>query len=971
MKIAYNPSGQSPLTIASMEIQSNDIIFDIPGSAIWTRGYKFDGKSYDRFSKGRDGLVPAPNYTATAVRFLREDGTWVIPTNTDTKTTTFTTSPEATEGWYRIAQTTIDVGNNVGTFQIVAQRSGRHTAFTVNASISFGKNPNISILQCSQYTNPAIDQVRLVYNSDYQGNYAYLEIKLLNPASSLTINVTRHGFGWTLLETAQAADSNISDGYSQISLQLLNKTIYSENLKAKSLYVEGNTNGTFEEGKDDNSVAIVYTRQFYENSYSPILKATTHSGNIVNLGGKNNIFGIYSYLPTDEIPSRYALFDTSSGDCQFSGNVTINAYNADKFITFKNSDTQNTGWRIGYNDNNLTVRFSETSDSWSDVIQMTSDLNTGFRGNIVPLSNNITKMCGTTSNRWNDVYAINGDFSTKVTTPLVTFSSNLTINGNDVYIKYNNNSQNSVALTHKCFQPFIDANKKLNLGSDTARWSNVYSVNGNFTGPITTSCATGRHIDGNQGNAIINSTASGEFYTMLAKMNSLAGVFTIGSYQREFNLYWTDNATIDLGENKTTHTLKLLDESGNSSFPQNVLVKGGVTASYFGHAWESTFTPGQWNRLCYVERCNENYVGASFIINLQEHRTSYVYNMTYLVNTHHEQKGHVTMLNGSTYNHSGYVRTRVIVDTYGNCYFEFKDDGPSTGCKVRCRLLPIACGSITTFTTAVDGEKELSGYVASIEHVKNGIGIPNSTIYHYTPINNITGSLEQHDTVTINNKDLSDDYCIFKQELTVPPYCDYKITLDKNQQFALWYIKNATSKDPTDPTVQLNRTLQQNYKIKINDDIISQGDVSILQDLTVNHDGKNTSDSPLTLKIRVYLTMENRSNITNNQIVYINGSPTYYEIYNSNNFSYTTKLNDYNFNNSIKFDYTLSRSGGVLKDSENNSYNNGCVYSNSTNQSLTYYNKDEFFIQRGNYCLKLTQSGLQKSSDKGLTWSNL
>ena len=94
MKIAYNPSGQSPLTIASTEIQSNDIIFDIPGSAIWARGYKFDGKSYNVFSKaseansgGIDGLVPAPNYTTTAVRFLREDGSWVIPTYDDTKVT--------------------------------------------------------------------------------------------------------------------------------------------------------------------------------------------------------------------------------------------------------------------------------------------------------------------------------------------------------------------------------------------------------------------------------------------------------------------------------------------------------------------------------------------------------------------------------------------------------------------------------------------------------------------------------------------------------------------------------------------------------------------------------------------------------------------------------------------------------------------------------------------------------------------
>ena len=160
----------------------------------------------------------------------------------------------------------------------------------------------------------------------------------------------------------------------------------------------------------------------------------------------------------------------------------------------------------------------------------------------------------------------------------------------------------------------------------------------------------------------------------------------------------------------------------------------GVTAPYFGHAWESMFVPGQWNRLCYVGRCDENHVGASFIINLQEHRNSCVYNMTYLVNTHYDNRGHVTMLNGSTFNHSGYIKTRVIVDQAGNCYFEFKDEGPqkstnASNYKVRCRLLPIACGSISTYTTAQNGEGGLSGYVSSSEHVKSGVGLPELAYY--------------------------------------------------------------------------------------------------------------------------------------------------------------------------------------------------------------------------------------------------
>lgn len=84
MKIAYNPLGSTVLTVSPSE---NDITFDLPGKAIWTKGVKFGW--YTTFSKdtstasGYSGLVPAPNYNDNSTtRFLREDGKWIIPTNT-------------------------------------------------------------------------------------------------------------------------------------------------------------------------------------------------------------------------------------------------------------------------------------------------------------------------------------------------------------------------------------------------------------------------------------------------------------------------------------------------------------------------------------------------------------------------------------------------------------------------------------------------------------------------------------------------------------------------------------------------------------------------------------------------------------------------------------------------------------------------------------------------------------------------
>lgn len=87
MKIAYNPTTAAALTTAP---NNNDITFDLKGLNIFTRGIKFKGTdtTYSVFKKhtssgsgGYNGLVPVPSYTATNVRFLREDGTWSIPTD--------------------------------------------------------------------------------------------------------------------------------------------------------------------------------------------------------------------------------------------------------------------------------------------------------------------------------------------------------------------------------------------------------------------------------------------------------------------------------------------------------------------------------------------------------------------------------------------------------------------------------------------------------------------------------------------------------------------------------------------------------------------------------------------------------------------------------------------------------------------------------------------------------------------------
>lgn len=87
MKIAYNPLDSGAFIPAP---DNKDIIFDLVTRTIYARGVAM-GKKYEVFKKhtssdntgGSEGLVPIPSYSESNTRFLREDGTWVSPTNSN------------------------------------------------------------------------------------------------------------------------------------------------------------------------------------------------------------------------------------------------------------------------------------------------------------------------------------------------------------------------------------------------------------------------------------------------------------------------------------------------------------------------------------------------------------------------------------------------------------------------------------------------------------------------------------------------------------------------------------------------------------------------------------------------------------------------------------------------------------------------------------------------------------------------
>lgn len=154
-------------------------------------------------------------------------------------------------------------------------------------------------------------------------------------------------------------------------------------------------------------------------------------------------------------------------------------------------------------------------------------------------------------------------------------NKNVTVDatGGDLYLGYKNTSTIRI-----CKTLIADVTNKYSIGSTTGRFNHIF-----LSGIINTNKTTTTYLAGNQGNAIINSVAGAGSYTMLAKMNSTNGVFTIGTYQGNFELHYTANSTISANSNSVTKQVYLLNENGNSAFP------GEVSATAFkGNASTAT-----------------------------------------------------------------------------------------------------------------------------------------------------------------------------------------------------------------------------------------------------------------------------------------------------------------------------------------------------------------------------------------------
>lgn len=388
---------------------------------------------------------------------------------------------------------------------------------------------------------------------------------------------------------------------------------------------------------------------------------------------------------------------------------------------------------------------------------------------------------------------------------------------------------------------------------------------------------------------------------------------------------------------------------------QSQLLQGKKATDFTAkHSWECTINKNTWSRLCQV-KYSENHAGASYILNVQEHRTSVVYNYTYLVNTHHDKKGHITLLNNSNFAYSGDSEARLVVDTYGNNYFEFRDGARLsdswTSATVKCELIPLSTGDITKYTTYTSGSSVPSGYAVATTVLHTGEGIPNIDNYWKDAYNYNASKIlnAPSSSLTFNYNNTSEVLLAEATFLTLR--AGTTINLSFSGKIRAWAIASGYSS--VDGTTYHNQNNKLEFIYYVYVDGVFVGSYRQGQSFQAQVVNSGTS-------MRVTIKAKLNKSFTTNAWWHCDSPADYY--INSANIGIQSI-------DSITITATASDAGNVLRNSEYVSYKNGFVFSDINSNSLTYCDKNQVIVKRGGICLKLDSSGLTQSSDSGLTWS--
>lgn len=171
--------------------------------------------TYGRVTYGKDIAVQLPGITGSGSVSVNSDNSGNITISeigSNYKTVTV-----SGDGWKRIASSSSGIGNCSGIFSLVAEVSGRHTTLVFEASTCYGtlSSSYINILGSSQYSSLGLTGIRIVYNSKYSGNYAYIEVE---STGTTTLKIQTLGTNeWNLITPVSGS---IPSGYASKAYDL-------------------------------------------------------------------------------------------------------------------------------------------------------------------------------------------------------------------------------------------------------------------------------------------------------------------------------------------------------------------------------------------------------------------------------------------------------------------------------------------------------------------------------------------------------------------------------------------------------------------------------------------------------------------------------------------------------------------------------------------------------------------------------
>lgn len=133
-------------------------------------------------------------------------------------------SGKTAAGWYRIATSISGIGNCNGIFIVTGSASGVHDSVVFTAGTCYGVTSGtyLSQLGCASYTSTNITKARIVYNTTYSNNYAYLEV-YVNTSVSTAIDAKFFGTGWSRVD---ATTGSIPSGYTSKEISFNNTVTF-------------------------------------------------------------------------------------------------------------------------------------------------------------------------------------------------------------------------------------------------------------------------------------------------------------------------------------------------------------------------------------------------------------------------------------------------------------------------------------------------------------------------------------------------------------------------------------------------------------------------------------------------------------------------------------------------------------------------------------------------------------------------